>query len=265
MIRRRCLTSWATVALLGGGLAFAPPCLAQGTALWPTLATGFALTALTDQRLTAFALSHHEPALDRAAKALAPVGEARYLVPGLVGSVVVTRLVAPRPVADATLRIALSYAAADGVESVTKPLVGRHRPDDGRGPWRFHPLRNDEQWHSFPSAHVVHTLSLATALSLETHRRWVEIPAYGIAALVGAQRVYTGAHWGSDVVGSAALAIGVARLTDGVLRRRGLAHVLRPAAAPNVRQESVPDGDAEAEQSLRIEAMPDGVAVSWTF
>lgn len=265
MSRRRCLTSWAAVTLLGGGLAVAQPCCAQDGALWPTLATGFALTALTDQRLSAFALSHHEPALDRAAKALAPFGEARYLVPGLVGSVVVTRLIAPRPFSDATLRIALSYAAADGIESVIKPLVGRHRPDDGRGPWRFRPFRNDEQWHSFPSAHVVHTLSLATALSLEAHRGWVEIPAYGIAALVGAQRVYTGAHWGSDVVGSAALAIGVARVTDGVLRRRGLAHVLRPADAENVRQERVPDGEVGAEPPLRIEVIPGGAALSWTF
>jgi len=262
---RRCLTSWAAAALLGGAPAIAPPCAAQGAALWPTLATGVAVAALTDERLSAFALSHHDRALDRGATMLAPFGEARYLVPGLVGSVVVTRLLAPRPVADAALRIALSYAAADGVESVIKPLVGRHRPSDGRGPWRFRPFRNQEEWHSFPSAHVVHNLSLATALAIETQRRWVEIPAYGLSALVGAQRVYTGAHWGSDVVASAALAIGVARITDGVLRRRGLAHVLRPAGTQNVRQDPAPDGDAKGVPSLRVEATPGRVALSWTF
>jgi membrane-associated phospholipid phosphatase len=263
--RQRCLTSWAAATFLGGALAVAAPCAAQGGALWPTLATGVAITALTDERVSAFALSHHDRALDRGAKALAPFGEARYLVPGLVGSVVVTRLAAPRPVADAALRIALSYVAADGVESVLKPLVGRHRPSDGRGPWRFRPFRNQEEWHSFPSAHVVHTLSLATALSIETHQRWVAIPAYGISALVGAQRVYTGAHWGSDVVASAALAIGVARMTDGALRRRGLAHLLRPVDQQDVRQDAAPDGEAEVELPLRIEAMPRGVALSWSF
>ena len=243
----------------------APPCPAQDAALWPAFATGFVLGALTDQRLAAFARSHHDRALDRTAGALAPLGEARYLAPALAGSVVGTRFAAQRPAADAALRIALSYVAADGVESVIKPLVGRHRPSDGRGPWRFRPFRNDQQWHSFPSAHVVHTLSLATALSMETHRSWVAIPAYGIAVLVGAQRVYTSAHWGSDVVGSAALAVGVARITDGTLRRRGLGRLMRPAGEANVRHDGPTSGDAGAARSFRLEAMPGGVALSWTF
>jgi len=55
------------------------------------------------------------------------------------------------PLSDASLRVAAGYAASDAIESVLKPVVGRHRPSDGGGPWRFRPFQNDADWHSFPS------------------------------------------------------------------------------------------------------------------
>jgi membrane-associated phospholipid phosphatase len=242
------------------------PCRAQDAEAWSGIAAALAVSALTDQRLSVFARSHHDHALDELARASGTVGEARYLVPALAASFVVTRLAAPRAISDAALRIGLSYAAADGVESILKPVIGRHRPTDGRGPWRFQSFRNDEQWHSFPSAHVVHLFSLARALALETDQRWVAIPAYGVATLVGVQRVYTGAHWGSDVVASTVLAIGVATITDETLRRRGLTRVVRPVAVRTVRQRTVTPADDEGnEPRLRIQLAPRGVALSWTF
>ena len=45
------------------------------------------------------------------------------------------------------------------------------------------------------------------------------MPAYALASLVGAQRVYTNEHWTSDVVASAALAVLVGRWTEERLRR----------------------------------------------
>ena len=259
------LTAW----LAGLSALVAPaaaPCGAQGAPGWGGLAAAVALSALTDQRLSLWAQSHHDHALDQVARGSGAVGEARYLVPALAGSFVVTRLAAPRAVSDATLRIGLSYAAADGIESLLKPLVGRHRPTDGRGPWRFKPFRNDEQWHSFPSAHVVHLFSVARALALETDRRWVSTPAYGVATLVGMQRVYTGAHWGCDVVASPALALGVATITADGLRERGLGRVLQPVTGGAVRREApCATPDAGGESRLRIELAPNGLALGWSF
>jgi membrane-associated phospholipid phosphatase len=196
--------------------------------LWPETVGVLAAAALTDQRLSAFARTHRRPGLDRAADALDPFGRAGTLVPALVASVVLTRLARAPTLSDAALRVALTYAAADGVESILKPLVGRHRPSGGGGAWRFRPFVNDADWHSFPSAHTVHAFALATGLAMEARSRWIAVPAYGVATLVGAQRVYTGAHWGSDVVASGLLAVVVGRAAESALRRRGIPHLLQP-------------------------------------
>ena len=194
----------------------------RSVAGWSVAVGGLALAAAADARLAAFARAHQRGGLDRAADAVDPFGRAGVIVPALVASVVVPRLVGTRELSDAALRVALSYAAADGVESILKPLVGRHRPSDGGGPWRFHPLSNDGDWHSFPSAHTVHTFALATGLAIESRSRRVAVPAYGVATLVAVQRVYRGQHWASDVVGSAALAVVVSGASERLLRRHGL-------------------------------------------
>jgi membrane-associated phospholipid phosphatase len=196
--------------------------------LWPAAAAGLAAAALTDQRLAAFARTHRRPGLDRAADVLDPFGRAGTLVPALAASVVLTRLVRAPTLADAALRVALTYAVTDGVESVLKPLVGRHRPSDGGGAWRFRPFVNDADWHSLPSAHTVHAFALATGLAMEARSPWVAVPAYGVATLVGAQRVYTGAHWGSDVIASGVLAVALGRVVESALRHRGIPHLLPP-------------------------------------
>ena len=61
---------------------------------------------------------------------------------------------------------------------------------------------------SFPSGHVMDNFAAGTALALLFRRRggWYLL----VAALVGVSRVYTGAHWPSDVLLSALLGIGSA-------------------------------------------------------
>ncbi|MDB4885003.1 MAG: phosphoesterase [Gemmatimonadetes bacterium] len=196
---------------------------------WPLAAGAVAVAALGDERISAFAVRHQSARADQAAAALDPFGRAGTLVPAIAAAVVVTRVAGPRTLADATLRAGLAYAAADGVESILKPLIGRHRPSDGGSAWRFKPLSNDGDWHSTPSAHTVHAFALATGLALESRSAWVATPAYVLASLVGSQRVYTNQHWASDVVASAALSAMVARWTEERLRRHGLPYILRPA------------------------------------
>jgi membrane-associated phospholipid phosphatase len=198
---------------------------------WTIVAAAVAIAAAEDGRLSAFARTHQRPALDRLADVVDPFGRAGTLVPALVASVVIPRGSGEQSLSNAALRIGLAYGTADGVESILKPLVGRHRPSDAGDPWRFHPLSGTSDWHSFPSAHTTHAFSLAMAFALEARTPKVAVPAFGVATLVGIQRVYRGQHWPSDVVASAALAVAVARAADRVLRRSGIPHVLPPTVS----------------------------------
>lgn len=106
-------------------------------------------------------------------------------------------------------RTALYWIAAlgfgFGVPEMLKQLFQIPRPDIG--------IDTLSSW-SFPSSHVLRAsvlygfLSVVIARGLTTGRRWFP---YGIAgvliALVGLARLYLGAHWLSDVIGSLTLGL----------------------------------------------------------
>jgi membrane-associated phospholipid phosphatase len=203
-----------------------PTSVARSYGFWE--ASGVLLTAslVFDERLRSVALANHTPALDRLAGGADILGTAGHIVPALVGTYVGARLLGKRSFAAATLRVGLSYAAADAVESLLKPAVGRDRPYTGREPLTFRPFSLDGDHHSFPSAHVVHISSLATAIATESHRPLVTALAAVTTCYVGAQRVYRDQHWSSDVVASGMLGVEVSEMVMTWLRSR------RPTTRP---------------------------------
>lgn len=188
---------------------------------WVASAVLIATAIALDQPARDAAARNRSHALDQLARNVDPLGRARYLVPALVGGYLVPRLAGAHRLADAALRVGLGYAVADGIESVLKPAIGRHRPDDERGTLRFRPFSNDDAWHSLPSAHTVHAFAIAAGIADEAHRPWVTVVAFGTASIVGLQRVYTRAHWASDVAASSVLAVAASGTTRSWLRRRG--------------------------------------------
>jgi undecaprenyl-diphosphatase len=130
-----------------------------------------------------------------------------------------------------TLGIAVGFC--DGAVSQSlKKIVGRPRPHEsladvrrvemrggmnvfkafGRKPRTAlsRPFADVETGNSFPSSHTANTFCAATVLWAFYRRRgWM---AYGVSALVGWSRIYTGSHWPSDVALSIFLGIGVALL-----------------------------------------------------
>jgi membrane-associated phospholipid phosphatase len=186
---------------------------AQGVLIVPA-------SAALDREAYVFAIEHQSRNLDRLADAVDPLGRARYLVPAMAGAYVAARIAGQRRWSDALFRIGVGYAAADIIESVLKPAVGRHRPDSLRRPWRFRPFNAKGEWHSLPSAHTVHAFALAAGIAEEVDNPWISAGTYFVASAVGLQRVYTGSHWLSDVTASAALGIAVSKATNGWLRER---------------------------------------------
>lgn len=182
-------------------------------AFWGASAISLAGAFAVDERMREVALANHTGTLDRVAGAADVLGTARHLVPALAVGYALTRIFHRDSLAHSALRIAVSYFVADALESAAKPLVGRERPFVTGEPWTFRPATVNGDFHSFPSAHVVHIASFSAALAMEADRGWVTALAASATGLVAAQRVYRDQHWTSDVVASTVIGIAVARLT----------------------------------------------------
>jgi membrane-associated phospholipid phosphatase len=92
------------------------------------------------------------------------------------------------------------------LESFLKPAVGRARPEEDLGNYHFSFLDKRGTFHSFPSGHA----SIAFTISFVMARRVNSVPLkigfYSLAASTAVCRLYSDAHWISDVAFGSALA-----------------------------------------------------------
>lgn len=115
-----------------------------------------------------------------------------------------------RNVADLGLHGTEAIIVSGAITTVAKGLAGRQRPgvagvndpDDFHFGGGFGKAGNT----SFPSGHATAAFAAATIVTLETRRwsrksTWYVAPImFGGATMVGVARLYTNAHWASDVV-----------------------------------------------------------------
>ncbi len=254
-------------AIAAGAVAAAPTASSaqvepRTARFWEAAAGGVVAGALMDGVAREYATTHGGTALGRAAAALGPAGRAAFCVPALAGSYLVAWASGRRPWKDAVLEVAAGYVAADAAESVLKSAVGRQRPYVAGDRDAFHPFSGRGEYHSFPSAHTVHAMSLAAGIAEEVHRPVVAVLVYSAAGLVAAQRVYGDWHWTSDVAASTVLAIVASRTTIGAVRRwRGSADGTTERAA------AAPAREASRGRALRLQVDPSpaGLRVRLTF
>jgi undecaprenyl-diphosphatase len=104
----------------------------------------------------------------------------------------------------APLQLAATLALAGILTFALKSAFDRERP------FRSHDIieqLSEGGSSSFPSGHTLETFALATALALSFRRKWIGVPAFLWAMLVGYSRMALGVHFPSDVLGGCLLGI----------------------------------------------------------
>lgn len=110
----------------------------------------------------------------------------------------------------------LAATGLDGIEAslfsgvivapALKKITGRERPNAGEGPSDFGFFSTDQ---SFPSGEVTLVFTNAAVIAQHTDSVVVRGIAWGLAGLVGWERMHLDAHWASDVVAGALIGTAV--------------------------------------------------------
>jgi membrane-associated phospholipid phosphatase len=164
-------------------------------------------TMVFDEEIRDFVQGYRSEEGDDAAETLRPLGN-RTGPALLLGGLWVAGALADEP--------SLVAIGKDGVEAslfsvvlitpVMKKLVGRARPDEELGPTHFEPF---SEFQSFPSGEATQAFTIAAVIAAHTENPWVEGVSWGLAGLIGLERLYLDRHWASDVVAGALIGAGV--------------------------------------------------------
>lgn len=112
----------------------------------------------------------------------------------------------------------ISAASAAGIiQTFSKTIVGRARPRHEEGKGSFKPFSNEGKYHSFPSGHTILSFTTAYAIGKQFSNPFVKGGIYAVGMIAPVSRLWTGAHWFSDVALSMAISIVVVDVIDKYL------------------------------------------------
>lgn len=214
-----------------------------------------------DCRLFEAVASRHWPGADRLLPRLSRSANHGLLWFSTAAAIAATR--SPRA-RRAALRGTASLALASAtINTIGKRSVRRARPVLDVVPLTRQ-LKRQPITTSFPSGHSASAAAFATGVALES-RRWGSAVA-PVAATVALSRIYTGAHFPSDVLAGMALGAGAAFAVRGLVPTRDQ---LRPAAVPVADAPALPRGqglvvvvNAAAGQPERVRALRDALPLA---
>jgi membrane-associated phospholipid phosphatase len=124
------------------------------------------------------------------------------------------------------LMLGTSLLSAGLLEMTLKPAIGRARPSTGESNYEITFFNREAGFHSFPSGHA----SMAFTISMVMARRVNSVPVkiffYSLAASTVACRLYSDAHWISDVAFGGTIAwfcsdVALKRISENRFRQVG--------------------------------------------
>jgi membrane-associated phospholipid phosphatase len=157
-------------------------------------------TATLDPRVRTWAQDHRSTSSDRLATSIRPLGQWGAFV--VLGATWLGGKVGHEPSLTSTAEDGLeaSIIAAGLITPVVKEVVGRERPSYGAGHASFSPFSGRA---SFPSGDATLAFSVASVVAAHASSVWLKGTAWGLAGLVGWERIHLDQHWASDVVAGA--------------------------------------------------------------
>ena len=105
------------------------------------------------------------------------------------------------------------------IQTVSKTLVGRARPIADVGKGSFEPFSKEAAYHSFPSGHTILAFTTAYAIGKQFKNPWVKGGIYTLGLVSPVSRLWSGAHWLTDVALSIAVSVVVVDSIDKYLNK----------------------------------------------
>lgn len=143
----------------------------------------------------------------------------------------------------------ISSASTVGlIQTVSKTLVGRARPIADLGKASFEPFSQEAAYHSFPSGHTILAFTTFYAIGKQFKNPWAKGGFYTLGLLSPVTRLWSGAHWLTDVALSMAVSIVVVDSIDKYLNK-----------------ERYPGADSKNKISWRLQMGPGTVGLKGSF
>jgi membrane-associated phospholipid phosphatase len=130
------------------------------------------------------------------------VGPDRALL-GTAGVIAASGVVLQRrPWTRTSVRLVEAVLYTKVVTGLAKSAINRSRPFSAADPFTATPgaFSGTHDKLSMPSGHTARAFAAASVLAHQSGRWYVSVPAYGMAASVGLERVRSGDHWLTDVM-----------------------------------------------------------------
>ncbi len=118
------------------------------------------------------------------------------------------------------LLLLTSSSAAGVLQQISKSVAGRERPGTELDKNDFRPFNSNPKYHSFPSGHTILSFTNAYALAKHFKSPWIKAGIYTVGMIPPVSRLWSGAHWLSDVALSIALSIATVEAIDKYLDKR---------------------------------------------